>query len=282
MNRRIHNFSIVKDDRAVALTEFAIVIPVVLLFFLAILQYFVIVRTYQLVNYAAYAAARSYAVHASEDGPTNATATATDAAAWALAPVANLVPGEVFGITPPVESSTLFQLGEGFIVARYVRLNPYFGGNISIITNDNPDQVEVEINYPQPIYLPGLSGLWGFVGGGSNIHQDLMPLQNGLGGIIGVQEEVQNYITGAEPPGFETLFPGVWGNISTQIGNMVGSITKQMLPYPYINVHGKCCMEYESWGSQSAYSASQQAVNKYTVWTGWGSPSMWQARAPKQ
>jgi hypothetical protein len=285
-------WKVLRDEGGVALTEVAIVMPVVLLFFLAILQYFVIVRTAQLVNYAAYAAARSYAVHASVDGAASATATATDAAAWALAPVANLAPGELAGITLPVPSSNLLKLGEGFLVARYLRLNPQFGGSITITPTPagNPTQVEVDIAYPQPIGIWGLAPLWNTIGHGGNIQQDLRPLQGGLGGITGasnnVAQQVQGGISGAEPQGFEALFPGVWGDFASSVsnlaGNAVSALTGSVLPFPYVNVPGKCYMEYENWGSQGSYTAAQASVNNYTQWSGWGSSSAWQARAPEQ
>lgn len=84
MDKRLKREGIIRDDQAVALTEFAIVMPVVLFFFLAILQYFEIVRAAQMVNYAAYVAARSYAVLHSEDD-------AMKSAVMALAPISNNV-----------------------------------------------------------------------------------------------------------------------------------------------------------------------------------------------
>ncbi len=49
---------VILDDGGQALTEFVIVIPIVLLFFFAMVQYFSIVQATQLENYAAFVAAR--------------------------------------------------------------------------------------------------------------------------------------------------------------------------------------------------------------------------------
>ncbi len=60
MKRRLEKTGFFQDERGVALTEFVIVFPVVMLLFLAMLQYSEIVQAAQLGNYAAYVAARSY------------------------------------------------------------------------------------------------------------------------------------------------------------------------------------------------------------------------------
>ncbi len=65
--RWMSRLGIVEDDRAQALAEFVLVIPVILLLFMLILQYFVVVQVTQLGNYAAYAAARVHAVRSSWD-----------------------------------------------------------------------------------------------------------------------------------------------------------------------------------------------------------------------
>src|ERR1700722_1997571 len=80
MNKPLELEGIVRDEKAVALTECAIVMPVVLLFFLAVLQYFEFVRDAQMVNYAAYVSARSYCTLHQQNY-------AMDSAVMALAPV---------------------------------------------------------------------------------------------------------------------------------------------------------------------------------------------------
>src|SRR5436190_4441387 len=153
---------LIKDDRAQALVEFSFTIPIVLLFFFAILQYFEVVKASQLANYAAYAAARSFAVHASVDGEDSAKETATEAAALAMAPVARLVPGELFGFggdltqfLPSLPADFPFgaaitnaeKLVQGYLVAKGIRFTGIGGGSVKITTSGTPKQVDVEINY---------------------------------------------------------------------------------------------------------------------------------------
>jgi len=240
MNRRIQGSGIAKDDGAQALTEFAIVIPIVLLFFFAMLQYFSIVQASQLGNYAAYVAARSYAVHAALDGVDQAKQTATTAAALALAPIARLLPGEVFGL--PIGSFSnllpdwmpgqqLAEIGEGWWVAENIRLNSNKGGgSITFTKSGSPQQVDVAINYPQPIYVPGLAGLWDLVTG-ERIYHSLQPLSLGLNGV-----------PGTSMPGFSDLDQAIEQH--PQLGSDVSSVYAIL---PYINVQSKCSMGYEDW-----------------------------------
>jgi hypothetical protein len=253
---------VVKDDSAQALTEFVIVIPVVLLFFCAFLQYLVVVRASQLANYAAYAAARSYAVHASVDGEEEARKTAVSAAALAMAPVAHLVPGEIAGGTFTHFRTGLLGLAEGFIVARFVRFNPHFGGSVEIATAGKPLQVDVNINYPQPIYIPGLAELWAITGGSTDIHSDLRSLSEGLGGLVGAPYNAQQWVEGqfdrvieGIPPWLNYLVPEFSGRLtelqeylSQLAAAVVGTAVSRLLPFPYVNVRGKCSVGYEDWG----------------------------------
>jgi len=231
MKNRASISGIIKDDRAQALTEFAITIPVILLFFFMFLQYFVIVRTSQLANYAAFVAARSYAVHATVDGATEAKDMATKAAAMAFAPVASLEPGEVAGIggslsglvpsgLPSIFSSAA-DLVEGYFVAYKIRLNSSIGGgSVNISTNGSPPQIDVEINYPQPVYIPGLAELWALVAG-NKIYTSLKPLHQGLTGIPG------------------TGLPLIEGwEAAQQVGSQFGTELPNLPTplFPYINV----------------------------------------------
>ena len=245
--RRVRLGTILNDDAAVALTEFAIVIPVVLLTFLALLQYLIVVRSAQLVNYAAYAAARSYAVHAASENPNAAKEMAVKAAAYALAPVARLVPREIFGMGGSLLGGGIPGLLEGYLMAR-MRLDPaILGGSVQITTTDSPHQVHVEINYPQPIYIPGLAELWNLVAG-KKIYYALKDLRQGLGGI---------------PAPFLTSYEG-YQELQYEYDQMLARIrafspsfnpprmpnipAEDILFFPYINLSGNCSMGYEEWG----------------------------------
>src|SRR5690349_14598657 len=191
--RRLQFLGLLKDEYAVALTEFAIVIPIVLLFFFALLQYFSVAQASQMANYAAFVAARVYAVRASID-PDDAKDKAVTAAAMAMAPVARPVPGEFGGpsvgsdfgtFLNPVLGSKAGNFLLGYAMAKYVRFNSdLLGGSVNAQVQGDPKQVDVTINYPQPIYLPGLMEMWNFVMG-DRIYQSMRPLRQGLGGIPG-------------------------------------------------------------------------------------------------
>ncbi|MDR3457095.1 MAG: pilus assembly protein [Verrucomicrobiae bacterium] len=176
MEKPLHNGGLLRDERAVALTEFAIVMPVVLLFFLVMLQYFAALRAAQLGNYAAYVAARSYAVRHSQPD-------ALTAAAMALAPTAKFVPGEAgggggSGILSQVMGDKAGDYAAG-LAAAYVRLQGNaFSAKKDPINGSSLQQASVVINYPQPIYAPGLKPLWNMLAG-PDINTKLAPLAGG-------------------------------------------------------------------------------------------------------
>lgn len=248
MNLRKNGPGIVKDDRAQSLTEFAIVIPIVLLFFFAMLQYVAIVQAYQVGNYAAYVAARSYAVHAAlsihETGnDARAVDFATSAAAMALAPIARLMPGETTALGYDLSDFELTgshaeQLIKGYLVAKNLRLNSsVLGGSISIHTSGNPKQVDVEINYPQPIYVPGLVELWNYIGG-QKIFTGLESLREGLEGIPKSYGEYQILREqGKSLAGFD----------------IPDELDEYLSLCPHINIQSKCSMGYAEWGAKESF-----------------------------
>ena len=248
--------SVWRDTRGQALTEFAIIIPIVLLFFLAILQYLQIFRASQHVNYAAFVAARTYSVHASVDGTEEATRLALDSAALALAPVAKPAPSEFLGLgSLSAGNSKLAKLLEGFLVARYIRLNPKIGGGSLTVTKgkfsrNSPVQVDVEIQYPQPIFIPGLAELWRLVGDGAEMGADLEALNDGLSGPIAVPDRILE----AMPDELENVLPGIVEQTRTLLYRIVGHGV-----YPYVNVRGKCSLGYSDWGRKDgkAYAGYQ-------------------------
>ena len=188
MKRRLEKTGFFQDERGVALTEFVIVFPVVMLLFLAMLQYSEIVQAAQLGNYAAYVAARAYSVRAAADNTPDsfsAQSAAQFSAAMALAPVASLINGGSGGIGSGLSAlSSLMgggkfgQFTKGFGIA-YVILS--VGGTFSASTNSvgSLTSADVTINYPQQINIPAFSAIWNFVAG-DNITTSLLPLDNGM------------------------------------------------------------------------------------------------------
>lgn len=232
MNRRLQSDGILKDDKGVALTEFVIVIPIVLLLFFSVLQYFDVVRASQLGNYAAYVAARSYAVHAAVDGDAAAQVMAKKAACLALAPIARAVPGELG--TPLQYDPAAIGLNflqslfgkyagsyiDGYFSAQAIRLSGSHNFKLAPPGKNNPKVVKVEINYPQPIYLPGLKEMWNLVGGEG----------------VWSYAPSQDIVTELDPLAAGT---DVWAHKLDLFG--------KINTFPYVNVRSKCTMGYEDW-----------------------------------
>lgn len=244
---------VIENSKGAALTEFAIVIPVVLMFFLAMLQFFLVVQASQLGNYAAYAAGRVYAVQESAVGADEARDMAETAAAEVFAPIARLMLGEVqvLGWDPPTGLTSLFgeilpnsptKLVDGFIAAKYLRLQPdRLGGSVKIsVTSDSgPKQVNVEINYPQPVFIPGLVELWNFVAG-DRFFTSTKDLREGLEGLpqryADYQVQREGLMELAEDLGIRITIP-----------DPISGLIKFC---PYINVRSKCSMGYSEWSGK--------------------------------
>ena len=228
------------------MTEFVIVIPIILLFFFAMLQYFATVQASQLANYAAFESARVYAVRASVDAK-DAQSKALMAASMVMAPVASPMPGEIpaVGADLSMANSTLSQYipagmvkyFEGLAFAYFVRFQ-VLGGSVSNTINGN--QVDCTINYPQPIYVPGLSAMWNFLSADKTktINTDTASLENGLGGLVKGQQTINQLQTeaGSAVSEFNSIF-------GTSIS--IPNIPQVLLPY--VNIQAKCSLGYSAW-----------------------------------
>lgn len=84
-----------RDESAQAMTEFVIVMPVVLLVFFTIFQLIMIWNAYLLTGYAAFAATRAAATYDAHIGTSQAQQLAKNAAALALMPISRPVEGEL-------------------------------------------------------------------------------------------------------------------------------------------------------------------------------------------
>ena len=196
MKRRFNIPGLIKDDKGVALTEFCIIIPIVLLFFFAMLQFFEMVQAAQLGNYAAYQAARAYSVRKKVDNAPDSINPETAAqlsAAIALAPVGRLVSGSAGGLGGafgalflPLQlsinshgSEIVKGSGTAFMLLQAGGFSP------SIENIGSHYQAVVAINYPQQINVPGLSEMWNVVAG-QNIKTSLLPLEKAAGLGLGL------------------------------------------------------------------------------------------------
>ena len=278
MKRHPLQWNVFRDDGGQAMTEFVIVIPVILLFFFAMLQYFAIVQAEQLANFAAFESARVYAVRASVD-PKDADSKAKLAASMVMAPVASPMPGEIplagsyismgnnmlSSFIPP----NLTKYFEGLAFAYFFRFG-VLGGSVSNTINGS--QIDCTINYPQPIFIPGLSGMWNFLSKDKtkNISTDTLPLESGLGGLIKVQETVNQY---------QSQFDSYASDFNNLFGTSITPPTIPQILLPYVNVQAKCSVGYSQWagaprlpndttdtsGTDTNLSNSQQALKDYNT-----------------
>lgn len=85
--------NIINDNDGQAMVEFVVVFPVLMSIIVVIIQMVLVINAVSLGNYAAFVAARSYAVHQRPD-------LAKKAAAIAYAPVSDKVPGETISGVP--------------------------------------------------------------------------------------------------------------------------------------------------------------------------------------
>ncbi len=209
---------ILREESAQAMVEFALVIPFLLLLLFALIQVLLIAQAAQLGNYAAYAAARTYAVRSGVSGlDGDAEDYAKKAAALVYAPVSRLVPNEVAalpgglaGLIPgglPDFVDKAAEITEGFLVAYYVRLSLLGGGDFKVSRSGSPEQVQVELEFAYPIFLPGLAEAWSLVAGERNMKTQLKD----------------------------------WNVADDTLLGMLSS------PYSYVIIKSKCAMGYEPW-----------------------------------
>jgi hypothetical protein len=247
MKRRPIQWNFLSDDGGQALTEFVIVIPIILLLFFAMLQFFADVEAAQLGNYAAFMSARVYAVDNSVDS-SGSQDKAQKAAAWALAPIAGPAPGEanLGGIVPGVGTLVNFisgfkagKIALGYATAEYGRFGVLGGSVSNNVEGSSPPQQQVHttINYPQPIFVPGLASMWNFVTG-DKIYYSMKPLRQGLGGL-----------PGAILPVYETYNQAQ--QLQQQLAQFDPNIPKlpdlPIIILPYVNIQSKCSMGYANW-----------------------------------
>jgi hypothetical protein len=185
-------------------------------------------------------------VRASVDAK-DAQSKALMAASMVMAPVASPMPGEIpaVGADLSMANSTLSQYipagmvkyFEGLAFAYFVRFQ-VLGGSVSNTINGN--QVDCTINYPQPIYVPGLSAMWNFLSADKTktINTDTASLENGLGGLVKGQQTINQLQTeaGSAVSEFNSIF-------GTSIS--IPNIPQVLLPY--VNIQAKCSLGYSAW-----------------------------------
>jgi hypothetical protein len=259
MVQRLQQDGIVRDEKAVALTECCIVMPVVLLFFLAILQYFEFVRAAQMVNYAAYVSARSYAVlHSQDDAkyaatmalaplPGNINITgAVPGVGSTLSSLSGLLPGGQRYVNGGLNAFMFLSLGGFTITTNSVNItSSSSGGGIGGVVGSlaggsawqspsSVPQVNVVINYPQFINIPGFQGLWVMLAG------------NGL------------------PQSLQKLYYD-YQMYQLAKGLPVADIAlSYLVDYGCVNIPAKCSTGYESWGNPDDYQKAVDNLNEFT------------------
>lgn len=273
MNLRRLTTGFGKDEKAQALTEFVIVIPVVLLTFFAAIQTMVIAQCSQQVNYAAFIAARSYATSYWElyqdknKNHTNADKAAQkrarNAATLVMAPVShaqfgeglpmwNAIRGTFDGLPEIVEN--LYGLGEGYVVAYVYRMKIKDSKIIASTPSNKNDPkgiLRAEFDYLCPISIPGLSELWMFfyrkkpdATGTISQHYELGAPFVDAGGVSKAINSVQNLLVAI------AKFVPEAHNLNLQIDDFTQKLhnTVGFLGAPMnIRITGKCAMGFEPW-----------------------------------
>ena len=173
-----------RDVRAQALTEFVLVMPIILFFFLALVQYLMVAQASQLGNYAAYAALRSYVVHM--DGENDPETMAQLSAAMIYSPISNPFPREddayashIAGVTDhemnmagtrPHMASILRDMLYPFADIAWARLGFHQRGlelHAPPPEHAALNQRTLILTYYLPLWLPGFRSLWNFIAGES-------------------------------------------------------------------------------------------------------------------
>ena len=168
-----------RDEDGQAMTEFVIVIPVVIFVFALVLQTVFVAQVSQMMNYAAFTAARSYATTFSkEKGPagssaqahTRAVKKAEFAANLAMAPVSGAVHGEGLSVWSPLRRSadrslfkskgTLYHIGEGIVVSTFYRMKNF---RLPKPGETDTSVVTCTFEYMCPIDVPGVAELWNYL-----------------------------------------------------------------------------------------------------------------------
>lgn len=179
MKTRLRKVPFLRDDQAQALTEFVIVIPVLLLVFFAALQTMVIAQSAQLVNYAAYVGARSYATshgafraQGSKNPHEDAKNRAERAVALVMAPVSHAQFGEALFLFNPLRSffagmpeviDQLYSIAEGYVVAYVWRIKGFDISHPSLGPDNPKSTIRCTFDYMQPLSIPGLAEIWNFL-----------------------------------------------------------------------------------------------------------------------
>ena len=193
--KRLQRF--LHDDRAQALTEYVVIIPLVLFVFFAMLETLVIAQTAQLANYAAFSAARSYATsyskfkretNSADQAKDKATDRAKNAALMVMAPVSHAQVGEGLQLWNPIRNAmsgagqTVYEfygLAEGFAVALIYRMKEF---TVTAPPDEGSDGsptsvVKVSFEYLVPMTIPGFAEMWDFFyyetpgGGKTAVHE---------------------------------------------------------------------------------------------------------------
>ena len=168
------------DERAQAMTEFVIVIPLVLFLFFAMLQTMMLAKASQLSNYAAFAAARSYATSFSKffgesgdgnDAHDKATERAKNTALLVMAPISHAQAGEALPLWRTLRNNTkgmpqvvqqFYGLAEGYVTAMIYRMKG-FSLTLSGGADDPKSVVRVNFDYLMPISIPGFAEMWNYL-----------------------------------------------------------------------------------------------------------------------
>ena len=258
--RRLLHFG--PDTSAQALTEAVIIIPAIVFFFAASLQTALITQTAQLANYAAFAAARSFATsHGRFQDVGRAKSRAHLAACLVMAPVSQATPSESNGAFNNLRmtagflaaSDTAYPVIEGFAMAYLTRIQNFTLSEPDLGYDRDDSILSISFDYMCPLKVPGLANMWDYLfyrepGTG------LPPSQTFANAFVGVtatgyrgdladfQLAIQDF-TNLDPwsaPFFQSAINDIVGFVNSSVGSPA--------THPgNIPVKAKCAMGFEPW-----------------------------------
>jgi hypothetical protein len=134
-------------------------------------------------------------------------------------------------------------LVEGYACALWRLNNSSWGGGGGVsISNSGSgltEEVDVTVQYPQPMFIPGMASMWNFVAG-DTFSTSISPLGKGLGGIAGMSASALND----------------YNSVSSELSGLgfnMPALPPQLSMESYVNVQSKCAIGYESWGSNTTW-----------------------------
>lgn len=246
MQAERHSGSVWRDERAQTITEFAVIIPLVLFMFLAMIQYVMAAQTAQAGNYAAYAASRAYCVNV--QGGSQAARKAQIAAAMAYAPLSTPFNGEwtARSVGNPLGAARALLTSVSGVTQPYA-------DRILAMQDSKVSLGAARVIYGAPEPAMDLTMAWGRLGflcGGLEVHQPPPKTEDNKTTRLFQNTIVLTYRLPLWIAGFREMWNYMrWGRLEDEYAEEVGG-------YPTMPVRSACAMGIEEWSGCIALAGS--------------------------